>query len=65
MLFECFVPYSQADVTVIEANGGEIEEFYFSLEELIEYCGEVEYTKMSIDVDMSGLGVDMTTLKDN
>jgi len=57
MNFKCFVPYSQSDVTVMEANGTPIEEFYCTLDELIENCGDVEYTRMHIEVDqIDGIG---------
>jgi len=57
MTFYCYVPYSQVDLTVIEANGGEIEEFYYSLEELTETLGDVPYTRMEIEIDaIDGIG---------
>jgi hypothetical protein len=57
MKFECYVPYNQLELNIIEANGLEIDEFYYNLEELIEYCGHVEYTKMFIEIDsIDGIG---------
>jgi hypothetical protein len=51
MYFKCFVPYTQLEINIIESTGGEIEEFYFSVEELKELCGEVEYTEMNIEIE--------------
>lgn len=51
MHFKCYVPHTQLELNVIESTGGEIEEFYFSIEELKDLCGDVEYTEMSIEVE--------------
>lgn len=69
MNFKCFVPYSQADLTVMEANGIPVEEFYCTLNELIESCGDVVYTEMNIEVEqidgLEGTEFPIDYLKDN
>jgi len=69
MTFKCYVPYTQEEVNIIESYGGEIEEFYFSVEELVEYCGEVPYTEMVFDgielEDINGDIISFDEIKEN
>lgn len=49
MRFKCFVPYSQIDIHIIESIGGSFQDFYSSIEELIEEEGLVEFTEVEVD----------------
>ena len=49
MRFICYVPYNEIELSFIEDTGGEIEEFYLSLKELRQHCGDCEYTEIILD----------------
>lgn len=52
MRFKCYIPYSQADITVMETNGVDIDEFYLSWEEFCFVYGEdAVYTKMELEIE--------------
>lgn len=55
MRFKCFVPYNQIDIHIIESIGGSFQEFYGSIDELIEEEGLVEFTEVEID----GLAIEL------
>jgi hypothetical protein len=65
MTFICYVPHTEIEVSIIEATGGEIQEFYFSVEELKRYCGDVDYTELVFDgVEIEYDNGDIMTFED-
>lgn len=47
--FKAYIPYSQLDIDIIESIGGSFQEFYPTIEALIEEEPEAEFTEVEID----------------
>jgi len=40
MKFKCWIPHTKLEYDVMIANSIDVDEFYLSYEEFVEYCGE-------------------------
>lgn len=49
MRFICFIPLTEIDILVIQSANSMTDEFYLSVGELKDECGDVDYCVLIID----------------